>query len=171
MTILAKNKATKLSGAENTKMLLLSVLLIVFGIITVCALSILTQDTLWLLLILLPPAFVILYIGFSLLDCYLKWNYAEETISVQYETLIIECRRSLFRHRKEIPLSTIDCVVICDDTIGISRGLNTLYETNVPETLKVVYSGSHRYRFGICMTDEKRDFLAKAIMALTDEYK
>ena len=157
MTILAKNKATKLSGAENTKMLFYSVLLIVFGIISVCALSILTQDTLWLLLILLPPAFVILYIGFSLLDCYLKWNYAEETISVQYETLIIECRRSLFRHRKEIPLSTIDCVVICDEPL--------------PETLKVVYSGSHRYRFGICMTDEKRDFLAKAIMALTDEYK
>ena len=166
MTILATNKATKLSGAENAKMLLLSVLLIVFGIISVCALSIITQEELWLLLIILPQLFVILYIGFSLLDCYLKWNYAEETISVQYETLIIECRRSLFRHRKEIPLSTIDCVVICDDTIG-----TRIYETNLPETLKVVYSGSHRYRFGICMTDEKRDFLAKAIMALADEYK
>lgn len=157
MTILAKNKATKLSGAENTKMLFYSVLLFVVGIITVCALSILTQDTLWLLLILLPSALGLLYFGFSLLDCYLKWNYAEETISVQYETLIIECRRSLFRHRKEIPLSTIDCVVICDEPL--------------PETLKVIYSGSHRYRFGICMTDEKRDFLAKAIMALADEYK
>lgn len=167
MTLLATNKATKLSGAENTKMLFYSVLLIVFGIISICALSILTQDTLWLLLILLPSALGLLYFGFSLLDCYLKWNYAEETISVQYETLIIECRRSLFRHRKEIPLSTIDCVVICDDTIGIS----IIYETNLPETLKVVYSGSHRYRFGICMTDEKRDFLAKAIMALADEYK
>ena len=166
MTILATNKATKLPGAENTKMLLLSVLLFVVGIIPVCALSHLTQEELWLLLILIPQLFVILYIGFSLLDCYLKWNYAEETISVQYETLIIECRRSLFRHHKEIPLSTIDCVVICDDTIG-----SRIYETNLPETLKVVYSGSHRYRFGICMTDEKRDFLAKAIMALADEYK
>ena len=167
MTILATNKATKLPGAESAKMLLYSVLLIVFGIFTICALSVLTQDTLWLLLILLPSALGLLYFGFSLLDCYLKWNYAEETISVQYETLIIECRRSLFRHRKEIPLSTIDCVVICDDTIGFSF----IYETNLPETLKVVYSGSHRYRFGICMTNEKRDFLAKAIMALADEYK
>ena len=157
MTILATNKATKLPGAESAKMLLYSVLLIVFGIFTICALSVLTQDTLWLLLILLPSALGLLYFGFSLLDCYLKWNYAEETISVQYETLIIECRRSLFRHRKEIPLSTIDCVVICDEPL--------------PETLKVVYSGSHRYRFGICMTDEKRDFLAKVIMALADEYK
>jgi len=92
------------------------------------------------------------------LDIYLRWERARETVSVQYETLIIECSGCIFRRRrKEIPLSTIRRVESC--------------ESGYPERLRVVYSGTHSYCFGICMAPEERDKLADTITELAKCYR
>lgn len=92
------------------------------------------------------------------LDIYLRWERARETVSVQYETLVIECSGCIFRRRrKEIPLSTI-------------RRVESWESGNYPETLRVVYSDSHTYRFGICMAPDDRDKLADTIDELAKCY-
>lgn len=106
------------------------------------------------LAVTLLPIFSLL----SCLDVYLRWERARETVSVQYETLVIECSGCIFRRRrKEIPLSTI-------------RRVESWESGNYPETLRVVYSDSHTYRFGICMAPDYRDKLADTIDELAKCY-
>lgn len=114
-------------------------------------------------LALLTPALFHLFIGLIYLDNYLRWNHATETISVQHETLVIDCHGCIFPRRKEIPLSTIKCV-------EPDNGHVLWLWSSLPDTLCVVYSNSHRYRFGICMTDTNRDALSKKITDLTKRY-
>lgn len=112
------------------------------------------------LAVTLLPIFSLL----SCLDVYLRWERARETVSVQYETLVIECSGCIFRRRrKEIPLSTIRRVELCESDVLWLRGI-------YPDRLRVVYSGTHTYRFGICMSPEDRDKLADTITQLAKCY-
>ncbi|MBR5028772.1 MAG: hypothetical protein IKX51_06100 [Bacteroidales bacterium] len=95
----------------------------------------------------------------------MRWERARETVSVQYETLVIECSGCIFRRRrKEIPLSTIRKVELYESGRWWLR-------CTYPESLRVVYSGTHTYRFGICMAPEERDKLAETITELAKCYR
>lgn len=115
----------------------------------------------WLYYLL--PEIVVALGGLIYWDNYLRWNHAVETVFIQYETLVIECRGGIFRRRKEIPLSAIKKVEYYD---GHSGWLWSV----LPDTLRVVYSNSRHYRFGLCLTTEKRNDLAKKIMDFVEEY-
>ena len=78
--------------------------------------------------------------------------------------LVIDCKGSILRRHKEIPLSTIRKVKQSGD-IEIIRGVDA------PDRLKVIYSGIRRYRFGMCLGPAKRNALATKIMALAEESK
>ena len=112
---------------------------------------------------LLPPGvfclFVIagcffFYLSLWAIDICMRWRRAVETISVQGKNLVIECQGGIFRRKKIIPLSTIR-------RVGIRRWF---YVYEVPETLRVYYSGWRFYDFGLCV--ENPDALAKKIMNL-----
>ena len=92
------------------------------------------------------------------IDMYMKWHCAVETVSVQHEMLVIERRKCLFGRRKEIPLSAIRKVETYCDSSG-----------HRPETLRVVYSNT-AYRFGICLSDARRDALGRKVMELAQRY-
>lgn len=75
--------------------------------------------------------------------------------------LVIDCKGSILRRHKEIPLSTIR-----KGDIEIIRGVDA------PDRLKVFYYSSiRRYRFGMCLGPAKRNALATKIMALAEESK
>ena len=104
------------------------------------------------------------FVSFLYLDIYyLRWHRTTETVSVQSELLVIEYSKSIFKHRMEIPLSTIRSVETYNGRNGWLWGL-------APETLRVIYSYKRGYKFGICMTDFERDALAKRITDLTRQY-
>jgi hypothetical protein len=92
------------------------------------------------------------------IDTYMKWHCTEETVSVQHEMLVVERRKCLFGRRKEIPLSAI-------------RKVETYYDISGhrPETLRVVYSNT-AYRFGLCLSDDRRDALGGKVMELAQRY-
>lgn len=92
------------------------------------------------------------------IDTYMKWHCTEETVSVQHEMLVVERRKCLFGRRKEIPLSAIKKVETYDDGSG-QRSV----------TLRVVYSNTS-YRFGLCLSDARRDALGREIMELAGRY-
>ena len=120
----------------------------------------------WLWILFVPETVLLVFAGLLRLDNYLRWRRAVETVWVHQNRLIIECRKCIFRRWKEIPLSSIQNVEPHHDTVGA-----LYYRNDRPETLRIVYSGKRHYRFGICMTDEDRDVLAKKIMDLaTREY-
>lgn len=112
----------------------------------------------WLALALLTGFVALMY-----LDLYLRWHRTVETVSVQHEMLVIEYRKCIFKHRKEIPLSTIR-------KVETYTGHGGWYWGTAPETLTVTYSNSLKYNFGICMTDSRRDDLARKIMDLAQRY-
>ena len=116
----------------------------------------------WLVLLLIACMLFSVYGGLVYLNNYLRWNRTTETISVQHETLVIKCHGCIFHRKKEIPLSAIQRIDTYDD--------RTLWLwSRLPETLRVVYSNSRRYRFGLCMTDAERDALAKKIMDFVNQ--
>ena len=120
----------------------------------------------WMLLMLALVGILLLFAGLFRLDNYLRWRRAVETVWLHQDKLIIECRRCIFRRWKEIPLSSIQNVEPHRDAVGA-----LYYQNDRPETLRMVYSGKRRYRFGLCMTDKERDDMAKKIMDLaTREY-
>ena len=120
----------------------------------------------WIWIILVPVFFLFLDSGLFILDNYLRSRRAIENVWIHNEMLIIECRKCIFRHRKEIPLSSIQSVEPISESTG-----GVYYNADRPERLRITYSHHHHYRFGICMTDEDRDALAKKIMDLaTREY-
>ena len=115
----------------------------------------------WLWILFVPETVLLVFAGLLRLDNYLRWRRAVETVWVHQGRLIIECHKCIFRRWKEIPLSSIQNVEPHHDTVG------ALYcQNDRPEKLRIIYSGKRRYRFGICMTDEDREALAKKIMDL-----
>ena len=102
------------------------------------------------------------YFGLIIIDNYLRWNRAEETVSVEDGMLVIDCRGSILRKHKKISLSDIRKIKKLD-RFEILRGIVA------PDKLRVVYSGMRRYRFGICMDSKKRDELAKKIIDLAEK--
>ena len=118
--------------------------------------------------LMLLLAFIVVWKGLTFWDDYLRWTRAVETVSVQKEILVIECRGGIIRRRKEIPLSTIRKVELFDG----SHWWHSIGPTAVviPERLIVVYSDSHRYRFGICLTEQERNELARKIMYWAQQY-
>ena len=115
----------------------------------------------WLWILFVPMIALLVFAGLLRLDNYLRWRRAVETVWLHQDKLIIECRRCIFRRWKEIPLSSIQNVEPHRDAVGA-----LYYQNDRPETLRMVYSGKRRYRFGLCMTDKERDDLAKKIMDL-----
>ena len=103
------------------------------------------------------------YFGLIIIDNYLRWNRAEETVSVEDGMLVIDCRGSILRKHKKISMSDIRKIKKLD-RFEILRGIVA------PDKLRVVYSGMRRYRFGICMDSKKRDELAKKIMDLAEKH-
>lgn len=111
---------------------------------------------------LLPPGVFYLlviagcffFLSLWAIDICMRWRRAVETISVQGKNLVIECQGGIFRRKKIIPLSTIR-------RVSIPRWF---YVYDVPETLRVYYSGWRFYDFGLCV--ENPDALAKKIMNL-----
>ena len=120
----------------------------------------------WMWILLVPLVIMFVCAGLFRLDNYLRWRWAVETVWVHQDRLIIERRKCIFRRWKEIPLSSIQNVEPHHDTVGV-----LYYRNDRPETLCIIYSGKRRYRFGICMTCEDRNALAKKILDLaTCEY-
>ena len=125
---------------------------------------ILTFDPWWVPVVLGPEVVMFIYAGLFRLDLYLRWRYAVETVWVHDESLIIECRKCIFHRWKKILLSSIRRVESHNDTSGA-----LWFQSNRPEKLRIHYS-RRRYRFGLCMTDEARDALAKKIMDLVEHH-
>lgn len=168
MTILATNKATN-EPTDLERSLLVNAVLGFIAALTIIWMTVfVVPHTIpgfwWFALFSTSMALFCAFVGLACIDNYLRNNRVVETVSVENGTLVIDCRGSIFRHLKEIPLNKI---IRVDNHFGFWLLINPPF----PERLKVVYSGSHCYRFGICLTDEKRDFLAKTIMTLADEYK
>ena len=113
---------------------------------------------LWIVLALLFGFVALMYF-----DLYLRWHWAVETVSVQHEMLVIEYHKCIFKRRKEIPLSAIR-------KVETYTGRGGWYWGAAPETLTVTYSNSVKYNFGICMSDSRRDALARKIMDLAQRY-
>jgi len=106
-------------------------------------------------------AFLSLTIVLYNMEIYLLNKRATETISVQHETLVLDYHNLIFRHRKEIPLSSITGVEFLD------------YENRDvwhPYTLRVVHSGRQSYRIGISMTQQDSKTLAGIITELAEQY-
>lgn len=123
---------------------------------------VLPSEIAWLVLLLIACMLFSVYGGLVYLNNYLRWNRTTETISVQHETLVIKCHGCIFHRKKEIPLSAIQRIDTYD-------GRTLWLWSRLPETLRVVYSNSRRYRFGLCMTDAERDALAKKIMDFVNQ--
>ena len=123
---------------------------------------VLPSEIAWLVLLLIACMLFSVYGGLVYLNNYLRWNRTTETISVQHETLVIKCHGCIFHRRKEIPLSAIR-------RVETYNGRTLWLWGRLPETLRVVYSNSRRYRFGLCMTDAQRDALAKKITDLAKQ--
>lgn len=151
----AKNNKRKYSGDYNNERVLCGFIctLVLFFYIVFSTHSV----GFWLMTVMLSLVALFTIIAIMRLDNYLRWYRGIETVSVQHEILVIECKGSVFRRKKEIPLSTIRRVETYD-----GKG-------DVPDTLCVVYSNS-TYRFGIGLDDQKRDELARKITILKDQY-
>ena len=137
----------------------LSAALILYG--TCLLWRVLPSEITWLVLLMFANVLFAVYGGLVYLNKYLRWNRTTETISVQHETLVIECSGCIFHRKKEIPLSAIR-------RVETYNGRTLWLFGRLPETLRVVYSNSRRYRFGLCMTDAQRDALAKKITDLAN---
>ena len=138
----------------------LSAALILYG--TWLLWRVLPSEIVWLVLLMFANVLFAVYGGLVYLNKYLRWNRTTETISVQHETLVIKCHGCIFHRRKEIPLSAIR-------RVETYNGRTLWLWGRLPETLRVVYSNSRRYRFGLCMTDAQRDALAKKITDLAKQ--
>ena len=101
------------------------------------------------------------YMSLFSFDNYMRCNYSVETISVQNGMLVIECTNSILRKCKHIPLSSIHSVEMYDGTSS--------FRISLPDKLRVRYGDGRRYRFGIDMTDKKRQALADKIMDIRDK--
>lgn len=93
---------------------------------------------------------------FFVLDNHIRLFHAEETISIQRDTLVIDCTNSFLRRHKSIPLSSINRV----EHYNGSRGS----ALTVPDTLRVYYGNHSRCRFAINMSYGDSSQLAKEIM-------
>ena len=113
------------------------------------------------LFIFVPLMILMIYSGLKLLDGYMRFTRAVETVSVHQGMLVIECRGGIYNRRKEIPLSAIQKVEPFDGKVWWYR-VKWCHLT-MPERLRVDYSGSKRYYFGICLDKRKRNALAKKI--------
>lgn len=167
MTLLATNKATKRSNFDNV----LEIFLACFWGVT----SILSFYLSWKIYqktnsfsfgtFFCPAwALIALYVVLLIIDNFLRWSRGVESVKVDNGMLVIDCKGSILRRLKEIPLSTIRKVKQSGD-IEIIRGVDA------PDRLKVIYSGIRRYRFGMCLGPAKRNALATKIMALAEESK
>ena len=167
MVILAKNEGKGISKYNIFIVILYGVIssFCFLFLIYLSLYSFFTSETNYtgVILILLAVVALSAFVGLSYLDIYLRWERGKETVYVQQETLVIERNGCIFRRRKEIPLSTIRKVELYDGWTGWSWA-------TYPETLRVVYSGFHRYRFGICMTPDDQDKLADIITELAKQY-
>ena len=167
MTLLATNKATKRSNFDN-----------VLEIVIACfwgGTSILLFYLSWQIyqetnsfsfgtFFCAAWALITLYVVLVIIDNFLRWTRGVERVKVDNGMLVIDCKGSILRRHKEIPLSKIRKVKQSGD-IEMIRGVYA------PDRLKVIYSGIRRYRFGMCMNSYERDTLAKIIMALAEGSK
>ena len=103
------------------------------------------------------------YMFFFVLDNHLRLFHAEETISIQGDTLVIDCTNSFMRRHKSIPLSSITRV----EHYNGSRGSSL----TIPDTLRVYYGRHSRYRFAINMSYSDSSQLAKEIMKHVNKQK
>ena len=169
MVILAKNKGKGMSGDNLlsfrwhfVELIILCLFLIGMSVYSFINLPP-DRNELWYIYLAISLFFA--FFGLLYWDDYLRWERARETVSVQNETLVIECSGCIFRRRrKEIPLSTIRKVELYESGRWWLR-------CTYPESLRVVYSGTHTYRFGICMAPEERDKLAETITELAKCYR
>ena len=168
MTLLATNKATKRSNFDN-----------VLEIVIACfwgGTSILLFYLSWQIyqetnsfsfgtFFCAAWALITLYVVLVIIDNFLRWTRGVERVKVDNGMLVIDCKGSILRRHKRIPLSSI-CEVKQYGDIEIIRGVYA------PDRLKVFYySDIRRYRFGMCLGPAKRNALATKIMALAEESK
>lgn len=167
MTLLATNKATKRSKIWNV-LDIVSACILVPSILLLIHLSWKiyqgTNSFSFDLFFLVVGALITLYMALLIIDNCLRWTLGVESVKVDNGILVIDCKGSILRRHKEIPLSKIRKVKQHGD-IGIIWGVDA------PDRLNVIYSGIRRYRFGMCMNSYERDTLAKIIMALAEGSK
>lgn len=111
---------------------------------------------------------VIFGLGLFYLEAFLVNNFAHEVVSIEYETLIIRREGCIFRHHKEIPLSTIR-------KVEYDEGTELWYPRWIafPEHIRVYYGDSRLQstRFGLCMPDGESGVLRNRIMKYASKYK
>ena len=166
MEILAKNSAHINSRYDDSYIymsLMPAVIVSLLLLCETCYLQFFTNRGGYWLLWLIGIALLLALVAIMNIDLYLRWHRAEEIVSVQHEVLVIEYSKCIFKRRKEIPLSNIRKVETYTGRSGWHWGA-------VPETLTLTYSNSIKYNFGICMTDSRRDTLARKIMELAQRY-
>ena len=167
MTLLATNKATKRSKFDNVLEIFFASF---FGVPSILLFYLswqIYQETnsfSFDLFFLVVGALITLYMALLIIDNCLRWTLGVESVKVDNGILVIDCKGSILRRHKEIPLSKIRKVKQFGN-IGITWGVDA------PDRLKVIYSGIRRYRFGMCMNSYERDTLAKIIMALAEGSK
>lgn len=167
MTILATNKATKRSNFDNVLEIVYACF---FGVPSILLFYLSwqiyqgTNSFSFDLFFLVVGALITLYMALLIIDNCLRWTLGVESVKVDNGILVIDCKGSILRRHKEIPLSKIRKVKQHGD-IGIIWGVDA------PDRLNVIYSGIRRYRFGMCLGPAKRNALATKIMALAEESK
>ena len=167
MTLLATNKATKRSNFDNVLEIVYACF---FGVPSILLFYLSwqiyqgTNSFSFDLFFLVVGALITLYMALLIIDNCLRWTLGVESVKVDNGILVIDCKGSILRRHKEIPLSKIRKVKQHGD-IGIIWGVDA------PDRLNVIYSGIRRYRFGMCLGPAKRNALATKIMALAEESK
>lgn len=139
---------------------------ILAGLLSVCLFGMLfyaTDGSLSAIVPLAVGALVCYFFALVYLDLYMRWHCASETISIQHEMLVVEYKKSIFKHRKQIPLSAIK-------DVELYNGVNGWIWGTAPETLRVVYSNSLGYNIGLCMSDDESSALAQRIKDLARKY-
>ena len=172
MTLLATNKATKRSNFDNVLEIVYACF---FGVPSILLFYLSwqiyqgTNSFSFDLFFLVVGALITLYMALLIIDNCLRWTLGVESVKVDNGILVIDCKGSILRRHKEIPLSKIRKVKQYGD-MEILRG--AILGVSAPDRLKVFYySDIRRYRFGMCLGPAKRNALATKIMALVEESK
>ena len=158
-SILAVNGPSKCSSLERFLDSLPPFLMLAVTAMLVFVLATIVRQgdaTLFTLAFITAVLLFCLYMFVFVLDNHIRLFHAQETISVQGETLVIDCTKSFMRRHKSIPLSSIRRVEHYDGSRG-SR-------LTVPDTLRVYYGRHSRYRFAINMSYNDSSLLAQEIM-------
>lgn len=142
MKPLATNKAKKDFGTKGANDFLYYAILDLLMFIFLVYIAFIMKWTILLswsewLFFFIPLMMLMAWSVLKLLDGYMRWTCAVETVSVQQGMLFIECSGCILNHRKEIPLSEIQKVEPFDGIVWWNKVLIEKYMEEIHFDAKI----------------------------------